>query len=135
MARRNAVIVGLMCVLSIVGISLMAAEEAAKSAVKMTVRQDGKLQGAWAENQRCMMAVIASNDSIPKGFQDSIPYVAVYPKDETGKMPSLPYALNFSGGELQLQIPGADSKSPRIVSIRRINALLDAVENLNNAAR
>lgn len=102
---------------------------------KVTVRQDGKIQGMWVDNDKCIMAVISANADIPESFNESMPYVAVYVKDASGKLPPMPHAMNFQNGELQLQIPSKDSKFPRVVSLRRITALLDAVEHLNDAAR
>ncbi len=102
---------------------------------KVTVLQEGPNQGMWVENQKCTMAIISVNEAIAKYDKDTVPYVCVYVKDEAGKLDSMPVALNFQGGELQLQIPKRDSSNPRIVSLRRITALLDAADNLHNAAR
>ena len=86
----------------------------------VAVHQDGPVHGMWVEDQRAMLAIIAKNDQVPESGQGSIPYVAVYVKDATGKMPKLPHAMNLHDGELHLQIPGDGSGNSRIVPMSRI---------------
>ena len=101
---------------------------------KTTVKESGPIQGMLVEDQRATMALVSKNESIPKNFQDTIPYVCVYLKDGSGKQDSVPYALNLSGGELMLQIPRVKG-GPQIIPMRRVVALIEAAEQLNNHAK
>ena len=112
-----------------------AAEQPAKYP-KLTTRTYGKIQGNWVETKLATMAMIHKNDVVEKHDERSIPYVAVYVKDNDGKTTEWPYALVFSGGELTLQIPSKRAKGDvKFATMRRLEELIDAAEQLHNDAR
>ena len=99
------------------------------------VREDGPVQGMWYQDQRVTMGLVTKKADIPENFQDTIPYVAVWLKDATGKEAKLPFALNLGGGELTLQIPRPDKQNPIIVPMRRVIELIRAAEQIHNEAK
>lgn len=98
---------------------------------KVTVKQDGPVHGMWAEDQKCVMAVISHNEPQEKFNPKTVPYVCVYVKDAIGKVSTLPYAMDFQD-ELKLQIPGVGGKDPRIINMRRLVTLLDAADGMKS---
>lgn len=103
---------------------------------KLTARMEGAIQGNWVETSSATMALIHKNDPVEKHDPRSVPYVAVYLKSDDGKVSELPYALVFSGGELTLQIPSKRLKGDvRFVTMRRLEELIHAAEQLHNDAK
>ena len=103
---------------------------------KLTARMEGAIQGNWVETSSATMALIHKNYPVEKLDPRSVPYVAVYLKSDDGKASELPYALVFSGGELTLQIPSKRLKDDvRFVTMRRLEELIHAAEQLHNDAK
>jgi hypothetical protein len=102
----------------------------ANLSAKITVKQDGKVQGMWAESQQFTMALVSKLEA--EG--SPVPYVCVYRKNEAGRQESLPVALSYWKDELHLQIP-RDGKTPILVPMRRVAVLLEAADQLHNEAK
>ena len=95
--------------------------------IKVTTTNDvNHFTGMWAEDERCVMSLITDAKEIREYSKDSLPYVCVYIKDEDGKIPSLPYALNYQNNELSLQIPKSKNSELKIISMSKILKLIEA---------
>lgn len=97
--------------------------------LKTVVRDDGPVQGMWAEDARATFGLVTVKADVPEEFQSSLPYVAVYPKAD-GEAATVPYAISYQSDGLSLQMPRG-KKTPRIVTMKRLVALLDAAEDFN----
>lgn len=92
----------------------------------VTLRNQGAYQGLWVEEPRCVMAIVTKSPAIPRGYEETLPFVVVYIKREDGTLPEFPYALNFQNGDFNLQIPGNDDRELQVVPMSKVIKLIEA---------